>query len=176
MTLIVNLVAGPGTGKSTTAAGLFAELKLRGIETELVTEYAKDRVWDEHFAALDNQIYIFGKQYHRMHRLLNKVDVVVTDAPIIFGLYYGKIKMPQSFKQLVLDVHNELDNLNIFLRRTKKYNPNGRMQTEEQALEVDRALEDILKENKLPYIVMDADRNAAVRIADEVVLALIERA
>ena len=41
-TLIVNLLAGSGAGKSTNAARLFAMLKDRGIETELVTEYVKD--------------------------------------------------------------------------------------------------------------------------------------
>ncbi len=60
--LIVNLFGGPGAGKSTMAAGLFSELKWRGINCELATEYAKEKVWEESYAIFENQIYIFGKQ------------------------------------------------------------------------------------------------------------------
>lgn len=61
MTLVVNLYAGPGTGKSTTAALAFGELKTLGVNCEYVQEYAKDRVWDEHFSVFSNQIYLLGK-------------------------------------------------------------------------------------------------------------------
>lgn len=46
MTLYVNLYGGPGTGKSTGASYIFSKLKLAGVEAELVTEYAKDLVWE----------------------------------------------------------------------------------------------------------------------------------
>lgn len=46
-TLIVNLVAGPGTGKSTTMAGVFYKLKSLGIDCEMVTEFAKELVWEK---------------------------------------------------------------------------------------------------------------------------------
>lgn len=42
MTIYVNLYGGPGSGKSTTAAGVVSQLKLLSINAELVTEYAKD--------------------------------------------------------------------------------------------------------------------------------------
>jgi len=41
-TLIVNLWAGPGTGKSTTASVVFHMLKVAGIKCEYVTEFAKE--------------------------------------------------------------------------------------------------------------------------------------
>ena len=41
--LVVNLFAGPGTGKSTVAAQIFAHLKWQGFSCELVTEFAKER-------------------------------------------------------------------------------------------------------------------------------------
>ena len=46
-TKVINLFGNPGSGKSTVAAYLFSELKSRGLEVELVTETAKDLVWDE---------------------------------------------------------------------------------------------------------------------------------
>ena len=41
-TLIINLIGGPGSGKSTTAAGLFYKLKQMGIDCEMALEFAKD--------------------------------------------------------------------------------------------------------------------------------------
>jgi uridine kinase len=42
--LIVNIYGMPSAGKSTTAAGVFSELKWLNIDCELATEYAKDKV------------------------------------------------------------------------------------------------------------------------------------
>lgn len=42
-TLVVNLLGGPGCGKSTGAAYIFSQLKMRNIDAELVTEFAKDK-------------------------------------------------------------------------------------------------------------------------------------
>lgn len=165
MTLIVNLIGGPGTGKSTTAAGTFCELKQQGINCELVTEYAKDRVWDNHLDCLDDQIYVFGKQFHRIKRLIGKVDVVVTDAPLLMSVFYGATNTPASFIQLVLDVHNGLENLNVFLKRKKGYNPSGRLQTEEQAKEIDVELKKLLDKYSVKHHDVDADRLAPVFIS-----------
>lgn len=41
--LVINLFGAPGAGKSTGAAIVFAELKKRGVNAELVTEFTKDK-------------------------------------------------------------------------------------------------------------------------------------
>ena len=41
MTKVISFFGSPGTGKSTTSAGLFYEMKNRDISCELVNEYAK---------------------------------------------------------------------------------------------------------------------------------------
>ena len=43
-TIVVNLFAGAGAGKTTCAWEIASELKKRGIETEYVSEYAKELV------------------------------------------------------------------------------------------------------------------------------------
>lgn len=45
--LVVNLFGTPGAGKSTGVAYIFSNLKMRGINAELVTEFAKDMVWED---------------------------------------------------------------------------------------------------------------------------------
>lgn len=116
MALIVNFFGGPGAAKSTTAAHVFAELKWMGINTELVTEYAKDKVWENSLEVLDNQLYVFGKQQHKIQRAAKHVDVLITDSPILNSLVYDKEKLP-TFRKIVLHKHNEFDNLNYYLTR-----------------------------------------------------------
>ena len=88
MTYVINLIGSPGSGKSTLAALLFGEMKKLGYSVDLVTEYAKELVWEERNATFDDELYIFAKQNHRIFRLNEKVDFIVTDAPLLQKLYY----------------------------------------------------------------------------------------
>lgn len=75
MTIYVNLYGGPGSGKSTTAAGVVSQLKLLSINAELVTEYAKDLTWEKSQHILVNNPHcVVVEQYWRLKRLQDKVD------------------------------------------------------------------------------------------------------
>jgi hypothetical protein len=149
-TLVVNLFAGPGAGKSTTAAGIFFELKSKGINCELAAEYAKDLCWEERTRTFDDQIYIFGKQYHRIFRLLGQVAVVITDSPLLLTPVYDAEKRP-TLKKLVLEEHNKMWTYNVFLKRKKAFNPKGRNHNEEQSKDIDYAVADMLLENDVLF-------------------------
>ena len=169
-TLIVSLFAGPGTGKSTTMAGVFSGLKLKDVNCEMVPEYAKGKVWEQSHGILNNQIYLFAKQYHSIERVRGKVDVIITDSPILLGLIYDNTGIPE-FKQLVQAVNKRYRTMNFFLKRNKKYNPAGRLQTEEEAKELDKKIKAMLDENKIKYETMSADKHTIPliigRICDE---------
>ena len=160
-TLVVNLYGGPGSGKSTSAAGLFYLLKRQGVEAEIVTEYAKDLVWEDSAHKLEYQIYVFAKQLHRVHRLLGKVDVVVSDSPTLLSLVYGSDQTSPEFKALVKSEHNKMNTFNVFTTRVKPYNPNGRNETEEEAKIVDEKIRAVLPafdleapgDDRLPHLV-----------------------
>lgn len=169
--IVVNLFAGPGSGKSTTAAGIFSILKLHEINCEYVPEFAKDLTWENRFKTLENQIYIFAKQQHRLWRMIDQVDVVVTDAPLIQGLAY--IEKKPSLTQLVMSQANEFNNLNFFLTRVKVYNPKGRFQTMEEAMELDTKIINTLMSNKIVFKDVHGDKNAINEIA-QVVLNKLE--
>lgn len=147
---VINLFGGPGSGKSTTCAGVFNKLKLAGINCEMSLEYAKDKVWEKSFHTLDNQIYIFGKQLHRLWRLKDQVDVVITDSPLLFSIIYDKTDN-KKFKDLVLDQFNQFENINYFIKRGDTYNPKGRMQTLEESMDLDNRIETLLENNAIPY-------------------------
>lgn len=150
-TKIVNLFAGPGAGKSTLAAGLFYELKMKFLNVELVTEYAKDMTWAQRTYELGNQPYVFGKQYHRMFRLMGKVDIIITDSPLLLCCFYAANKSPKSFKTCVIDIVNTMENLNYFVVRQKPYNSLGRNQTENEAMDIDNAIIDLLDDHGGEY-------------------------
>ena len=169
--ILINLFAGPGSGKSTTAAGVFSLLKLHGVNCEYVPEFAKELTWENRLKTLENQIYIFAKQQHRLWRMIDQVDAVVTDAPLLQGLAY--IENSPSLTQIVMDQFNEFNNLNFFLSRTKTYNPKGRSQTEEEAKNLDTRIAHILVTNKIKFRDIYGDKNAINTIA-QVVLNKLE--
>lgn len=149
-TLLVNLYAGPGAGKSTGAAYIFAKLKMAGVDCEYVSEYAKDRVWQEDQFPLQHcQLYVTGKQCLKIYRLLGKVDVIVTDSPIAVGAMYTTEKPYQDV--CIYEAKKYKNTYNLFVNRFKPYNQNGRNQTEEEAKEIDRKIKAFLTDNNLEF-------------------------
>lgn len=170
-TLFINLFGGPGTGKSTLCASIFTELKIKGIDCEMALEYAKDVVWEEAYSKLKNQVYIFGKQHSRIHRLKGKVDVVITDSPLINSIVYDTGDNPH-LKDLILYEFRKLNTLNYFLNRGTQYNPNGRMQTLEDALKVDDRYKTLLEENSIPYIDISIGINNTKMIVEKIISSI----
>lgn len=146
--LVVNLFGAPGAGKSTGAAYIFSKLKMAGVNAELVTEFAKDKVWEESKAVFQNQAYIFGKQYFRISRVQDKVDVVITDSPIILSSFYANDDvLGEEFDTLVTKVFDSYNSMNVFIDRVKPYNPAGRFQTECESDEVAMEMADFLNKH-----------------------------
>lgn len=164
---LLNLIGGPGTGKSTTMAGVFSWLKARGHLAEMAPEYAKDMVW-EHVGTppvFGNQIAMFGEQHRRIWRLMDKVDYVITDCPLIMSLVYMDDSLGPHFRELVKQEHRRLGGHDIFLERVKKYEPVGRVQTEDQAKAIDARLWTLLHEDGGPFVRrVPADAEAAETI------------
>lgn len=168
--IIVSLFGAPGVGKSTLAAYVFAKLKMMGINCELVTEFAKDKVWEKNNEALSNQIYIFAKQYYRITRCAGKVDVIITDSPLFLSPFYNKDPdIDEPLKELVAKIVAKYDNLNYFLRRVKKYNPVGRLQTEAESNEYGIHIKTMMKSFGIKFREIDGDLMSADMIVQDVV-------
>ena len=104
-TILINIYGGPGAGKSTTAAGVFYELKRIGYDCGLVTEMATELVYDEAFNVMNDQIYLFGEQWHRTFRMLGKVDFIVTDSPLLMNIVYNRFKDEDFDKFIYSRIH-----------------------------------------------------------------------
>ena len=99
---------------------------MHGINAELVTEFAKDKVWENNTEAFKNQAYLFGKQSYRISRCKDKVDAIVTDSPLPLSIFYNHDpSLTENFNKSVMDVFNYYNNVNYLLLRTKPYNPIG---------------------------------------------------
>jgi hypothetical protein len=173
-TIVCNLFAGPGSGKSTLMAGIFSELKWRHISCEQAPEFAKEKVWESTDPetleqsvppTLRCQPYVFGKQLFTIQRLIGKVDVVVTDSPLLLSIIYGKAE-PEEFHQMVLHYHNRMRNINFFIDRIKPYDPNGRLQTEDGAREKDNEIIGLLDSKGIAYSRLPGVRYTVESIAD----------
>lgn len=165
-TIVINLIAPPGTGKSTVASELFAKMKWEGYDVELVSEYAKELIWDERSETFKDELYLFSKQNHRMFRLNNKVKYIITDRPLILSSFYNTVYGDGSstFNNMVMKAINEYENLNIFLNRTKPYIAKGRNETEEESLEFGKKMKEMLNSFDTDYFEIDAIRGETSEI------------
>lgn len=162
--LIVNLFSGPGAGKSTTASGVFFNLKKLQVNCELVPEFAKELTWENRVSALDNQPYVLGKQLHRLQRVMDQVDVIITDTSIFYGIIYAPPDYYPSFKQFVSDVFHGMNNMNFFIERVKPYLAVGRRQTEEGAKRIDGEVRKALEEYNVPYECVPGSEDGVLKI------------
>jgi dephospho-CoA kinase len=149
--LIVNIYGGPGSGKSIICANVFSELKWKHITAEMALEYVKEEVWEENYSAIYNQLFILGNQHQRIHRLIDKVDVILIDSPLLLSIHYDKTKN-DNFKNYVLDIYNQYNNLNIFIERNdSEFEIKGRYHDLNQSKQIDLELKELLEENNFKY-------------------------
>jgi tRNA uridine 5-carbamoylmethylation protein Kti12 len=162
-TLVINVIGGPGIGKTTISALLFANLKIKGYVCEYVQEYAKKLVWTKDFDTLNNQYSVSREQFRLLNQIDGHVDFLVTDGPLIHGIYYNKYNMDNTSnvdktEKYILECISKFNNINIVLERVdRKYEVDGRIETEEQAKDIDLILKHILRINGFKFQVFPAE-------------------
>lgn len=168
MTVVVNMLGGSGIGKSTTAAGLYYNMKLAGMNVELVREYVKVLAWQGTPIGQFDQVNIFGEQCKLEHTLYGKVDYIVTDSPILLApiyevFHHGSSIMEEAAIKFLNKAESEgVKHVNILLGRNKPYDTRGRYQTEEEAAVVDKMALDFLEKNSMPYHILHGPDNERV--------------
>ena len=168
--VVVNLFGGPGSGKSTTCAGVFSKLKLAGLNCEMSLEYVKDKIWENSLNVLDDQIYVFGKQFHRLNCLKDKVDVIITDSPILLSIIYNK-EMSNYLDDLIVEQFRKFNNLNYYLVRDESFNQTGRIHNLEESVEKDNQIKIMLNEYNISYTTVYKN-NSVDTIIDDVMKAV----
>lgn len=170
----MNLFGGPSSGKSTTAAGVFYNMKMLHLNVELVTEFARELTFEENFTILSDQSSILGEQHKRIRRLVGQVDCIVTDSPFVMGLVYGRDSdrpPPDSFEPYVVDLFNQYDNMNFFLERGNNggHHMTGRYHNAEESRNKDKQILDLLQGYNIPYDTVRSDGTCVQEILIRVV-------
>nr|DAH89568.1 MAG TPA: AAA domain protein [Caudoviricetes sp.] len=151
-TIVVNLFGEPSAGKSTCAMDITAQLKRHGINAEYVSEFAKDKVYENNGEVFKHQEYLFGKQSFKMGRVKNKVQVMVVDSPLILcAVYNSDAILGEDFNKTVLNVFNSYNNRNYLLTRHHPYKNEGRLHNEDEAVKIRQNMIEKLNEYHIDY-------------------------
>lgn len=174
MSKIINFFGGPGIGKSTQASGLFTEMKRNHMNVEYTYEFPKEVAWEGNVSQLKDQFFITANQHRNISRLYGKVDYIIVDSPIVLGCFYENRyggDYPASFygmtgfSNFLWNLFKQYDNINILLTRNEEtYNPLGRMQDLNEAIEIDRDIKETLQVNNIPFKEFTLDNNTSNRI------------
>ena len=177
MTLIVNYFGGPCAGKSTMAGGIFNKLKSVGYDVEYVQEFAKTLTWEKNYEGLKHQSYVTGVQMYTQNMLLNQVQVVITDSPILIGLMYYNESSPKikwAFETFVIESFKAQNNINFFIKRNDYYTNVGRRRTKEEAIKIDERIQQLFQENNIQYHTIDAN-NDGLEVSLKLVLETLNK-
>lgn len=153
-TTVINLFAGPSTGKTTLATRLFSELNISKPfgEPSLLLEYAKELIYQGRFDLLDDQPHVTGEQCRRLSIYIDNVDIVITDSPILLGLVYSKPHYLEETKKIIDSISDRVENINFFIERMgKEFDPVGRIGNISDAIKKDQEIKEMLAASGTPY-------------------------
>lgn len=180
-TSIINLFAGPGAGKTTIASGLMYELKKIHLSVDNPYEFPKNLAWDENMGAIKDQFYITANQHRNIVRSYGKVDYVVCDSPILFGLIYkDKYKNPNDFitnlygdefDLFILSLFKKYNNINFFLERNvnSKYNEKERFQNLDESIAIDMEILEMLTKKGIEFTSIPVDDYSVFNILKKLI-------
>ena len=172
-TLVINLIGGPCSGKSTISAELFARLKKMGIHTELVSEYIKERIYEENKTITNHQIAIFGMEHYSISNKIGKVDCIVHDGSFINNIIYKSEDNPE-FDAFIVAEYRKFNNLDFFVKRGNiEFEDYGRIHNQKQSKELDRIIKKTYNKYDLKYIEVES-RDAVDKIIPIVLRKLEE--
>ena len=162
MTVVVNLFGAPGSGKSTTAAGIFYNLKLKHTHCEMVREYVKSWSWEGRKPGDYDQMYILGKQIKYESLLYGKVDVLVTDSPIILSGFYehfhgtGDMAAVAAAKFMTKAESNGIQYKNFWLSSHEHFDERGRHHSKEEVEDIGPQMREWLSKMGVQLNVVDS--------------------
>jgi len=147
----INLFGGPGSTKSTVAAGVYANLRTKGVDIELIQEYIKTWAYEDKKCISFDQLYVFSKQLHAEDILLRSgVKFIINDSPTLMQLAYvqeyGKVPLFEELQRIEALFEKTYPSLSIWLERGDiPYDRSGRYETYEAALHMDEVIKSVLE-------------------------------
>jgi len=160
---VINMFGGPGCAKSSTAAGIFYNMKKLHYDVEFAYEAAKELVWEQRHITLQQQDYVSAEQHRRLYLLRDKVQFVVTDCPILMGCVYADHDEWSGLFPHLFKTFHKYRNINVLLKRDPSvlYQARGRNQSYIQSLADDQKIQDMLVGNNIEFIEAAVNGNIA---------------
>lgn len=172
MTILIELIAGPAAGKTTTALGLtnllkfyFSEYLRSDLTVEYVSEYAKEVALEYQDACIPyhnkirNQALLFGIQLERLLQLKDKANFIVNDSALILCAHYAPKEYydEKSLMTLIQNNYKHFDNvIYIYIERDEKIKhlKLGRLESLTTSKNIDKNLISLLNRYNIhPFIV-----------------------
>ena len=109
---------------------------------------------------MKNQVYLLGKQYHRIKNALDVNDILIVDSPILLSYIYFKFNNldkeinDKIFKDFTFELNRSLQckNVNILLTRdVSSYQNCGRIHTFNESEIIQNSILDMLNDNNMNY-------------------------
>lgn len=169
---VINVYGAPCSRKTTFSMALFVLLKMHKINCEFIPESAKILTWENRQIPLHDRLYMLGESSLNLSILNEKVDVIVSEGPILTNLLYSK-PLTEDIIKVHLQKYKEFDNIDFFLHRIDPLGTEGRNETSgEQVDEMEKELRDILDSCGVDYILTDGSHEAINRAFDYISVRL----
>jgi adenylate kinase family enzyme len=161
----IALLGGPGSGKSSQCAHIFSTLKTEHILIEQIQEWVRE-AYNKKLLPSGNpwvQFWIYEEQKKKEDCIPKEIQYIVTDSPTllsyVYALRYSKI--PDDSYLIIKMYENFVNDLRryhyIFVcTREKKYvNDGTRLQTEDEAKDLDKSIIYLLDQHNIKYTVLN---------------------
>lgn len=110
----------------------------------------------------------FGTQSLRISRCQDKVDVIVTDCPLLLTAFYNKSPiLGKDFERVVANVFHSYNNINFLV----DYNPIGRLQTQQETQALKEPMMKLLETHHVAYSVIHGDMAGYNAVIEKVMYA-----
>lgn len=144
------------------------------MNVEYTYEFPKEVAWEGNVSQLSDQFFITANQHRNISRLYGKVEYIIVDSPIVLGCFYEQRYgegYPASFynvtelSKFLWGLFDKYNNINILLtRNNESYDPNGRLQNLQEAIEIDNDIRETLLVNSIPFVEFPVSTNTSVDI------------
>ncbi len=147
-------------------------MKAKGYNVEMAREWVKLWAYEGRSMLYTDQVIVFGNQVREETAFYNKVDILITDSPLILSPFYekanyGSTTLLPAAKAIMSNAQKYgVTYWNLLLKRQFPYKTEGRFQSESAAKALDTEMIKFLKTNKLPY--------ETVASVEEIMIELIQ--
>jgi len=154
--LKIDIYAGPGSGKSTTARTLNGLFNAMNINSFNPIEIPKLHIWENSFNELNDQLKMFINQKYNQNLSLNNFNISIIDSPLLMQLVYLKEFPVINNKEIVMLVEKEIqktlkNSYSIFLNRKHKFSNNGRIHNKEKSEKLNNEIKELLLHYKINF-------------------------